>query len=235
MRLFSRRIHKAVSQQETVEISEQFGVRYLHLGNDTVQSAMRINNPWHLELTYTQAMMAFLIYAPEPTSALLIGLGGGSLAKFLYHHFPQMQLRVAEINPDVIRAARQYFFVPDDPRLQIIETDAARLVPEECNHDVILLDGYDAHFQVPALATSEFYQHCANALTPRGILSINLWRNDPMFDHYHRRLLDCFEERVLLIPAERRGNTIALCFNRFALKKNAKLLRVPRLFPGGIL
>ncbi len=225
MRLFSRRIHKTVSGGEPVEISEQGGIRYLHLGNNTVQSAMRIKDPWYLELSYTQAMMAFLIFAPQPDRALLIGLGGGSVAKFLYHHFPETQIRVAEINPEVIRAARQYFFVPEDDRLDIVEIDATLLVPDERNHDVLLLDGYDAHFQVPGLATPEFYQHCADALTPRGILSVNLWRNDPMFDHYHKRLLDCFEGRVLLLPAERRGNTIALCFNPFALRRDRRLLQ----------
>ena len=224
MRLFSRRIHKTVREGDAVEISEQDGIRYLHLGNNTVQSAMRIKDPLHLELSYTQAMMAFLIFAPEPRSALLVGLGGGSVAKFLFHHYPDTRIRVAEINAEVIRIARQFFFVPDDTRLEIIETDATRLLPDETNHDVLLLDGYDAHFQVPALATPEFYQHCADALTPRGILSVNLWRNDPMFDHYHDRLLDCFEGRVLLLPAERRGNTIALCFNPFALKKDRRLL-----------
>lgn len=62
-------------------LSEQDGVRSLHLGGSMVQSAMRIAAPNELELVYTQCMMGFLLFHPKPGHVLMIGLGGGSLAQ----------------------------------------------------------------------------------------------------------------------------------------------------------
>ena len=214
MRFFNRRIHKAVSDLDTVEVSEQKGIRYLHLGNDTVQSAMRISAPNALELTYTQAMLGFLLLAETPpNNTMLIGLGGGSLTKFLYHQFPSMQLTAVEINSRIIHAARQFFFVPDDDaRLHIAQADAAKFIVGQAGWDCILLDGFDAAFQVEALASQDFYNHCAQALSPCGILSVNLWGSDPKFDIYLQRLTEVFDQRIMCLPAEKRGNVIVFAF-----------------------
>ena len=50
--------------QNSIEVSEEGGVRYLHFGSDWVQGAMRIQRPNALELPYTRDMMA-CCYAPR--------------------------------------------------------------------------------------------------------------------------------------------------------------------------
>lgn len=215
MRFFNRRIHKAVSELDTVEISEQDGVRYLHLGNDTVQSAMRIATPNSLELTYTQAMLGFLLLTPTPLKrVLLVGLGGGSLVKFLHHQFADIQLTVAEINAKVITAAHQFFQVPpSSDRLEIVLADATEFIINQTEHDCILLDGFDSGCQVSSLATESFYSDCKNALTNEGVLSVNFWASDPKFDIYRRRLADVFDQQIIYLPVEKRGNIIAFAFS----------------------
>ena len=213
MRFFKRRIHKAVSDLDTVEISEQDGVRFLHLGNDTVQSAMRLSDPNGLELSYTRAMLGFLLLVAPPEKALMLGLGGGSLAKFLYHRMPETKLTAVEINAQVIAAARSFFQLPaDDDRLQVVHGDAANYVTEHPGWDAILLDGFDSGCQVESLATQDFYDHCAMALTQHGVLSVNLWGSDPNFDVYLKRIETAFDGRILCLPAERRGNIIVFGF-----------------------
>src|SRR5262245_58626477 len=66
------RIRKSAMDSETVYISEKFGVRSLHIGSDTVQSAMRIAKPNELELSYTRSMMGFLLFNDRPQSVLVI-------------------------------------------------------------------------------------------------------------------------------------------------------------------
>ena len=76
-----------------LEISETAGVRSLHFGSEWIQGSMRIRRPFALELAYTREMMACLLLRTEqawPRRALLIGLGAGSLAKFIYRHLPQL-------------------------------------------------------------------------------------------------------------------------------------------------
>ena len=83
------KIGRAFSREVTVEVSEQDGIRSMHLGSDTVQSSMRLDDPSALVLSYTRAMMAFLLFRPRPAHLLMLGLGGGSLPKFVYKHFPE--------------------------------------------------------------------------------------------------------------------------------------------------
>ena len=107
MMLGKWRIHRFFDREESVDVSEKDGVRSLHLGSATVQSAMRISDPLELVLSYTRAMMGFLLFVPEPASVAMIGLGGGSLPKFVRHHMPTTRLTVVESNPRVIAAARR--------------------------------------------------------------------------------------------------------------------------------
>lgn len=58
--------------------------RSLHFSFDGVQSCMDLLDPDRLTLAYTRRMMAFLLFNSAPVRVLLLGLGGGSLAKFCY-------------------------------------------------------------------------------------------------------------------------------------------------------
>src|SRR3954451_3704335 len=95
------RSRNPAEDEETAYVSERFGVRSLHIGTDTVQSSMRLARPNDLELSYTRSMMGFLLFTPPPKEVLMIGLGGGSLAKFVYHRLPDAHTRVVEVNPRV--------------------------------------------------------------------------------------------------------------------------------------
>ena len=83
------KIGKRRADDAGLEVTEERGMRVLHLGSRAIQSAMRITRPWDLELAYTRAMMGFLMFNPMPQDVLMIGLGGGSLAKFIRKQRPQ--------------------------------------------------------------------------------------------------------------------------------------------------
>jgi spermidine synthase len=209
------KIHRAVDREVSVEVSEKDGIRSLHLGSDTVQSSMKLADPNELVLSYTRAMMAFLLFMPQPQRVLMIGLGGGSLAKFIYHHMPSVKTTVVESQPKVIAAARRYFHVPaDDERLQVELAEGSRWVathPRSC--DVLMVDGYDGHEQVPELASEDFYAEARAALSEGGILVVNLWNSDRRFDVYLQRIERVFDA-VACVPAEKRGNVAVLAFAR---------------------
>src|SRR3954451_15078178 len=93
------RSRNPAEDEETAYVSERHGVRSLHIGSDTVQSSMRLARPNDLELSYTRSMMGFLLFAPPPKSVLMIGLGGGSLAKFIFHRLPDTTIEAVEVSP----------------------------------------------------------------------------------------------------------------------------------------
>ena len=154
----------------------------MHVGGEAIQSLMRINDPHALALDYTRCMMSFLLLHPEPREALMIGLGGGSLPKFFHRNLRKTHVRVVELDPAVVSAARQHFSLPpDDERLTVETGDGAQALYPECC-DVLVVDAYHDELHVPELASAEFYEGAFLALREPGALIINFMNEDPKFD-----------------------------------------------------
>lgn len=198
----------------SIDVSEEGGVRYLHFGSEWIQGAMRIRRPWSLELDYTREMMAGLLLrdAPWPKRALLIGLGAGSLAKFIWRRLPQTKTTVVEIDPRMPFVARQFFRLPaEDERLAIRIGDGAALVARERRrYDLILVDGFDEHARVGELGGLPFYRACRERLSRRGIFATNLFGDRRGFRAGVERIGAAFDGRCLALPACAGGNVIAL-------------------------
>src|SRR5437879_12866751 len=97
-----KRLGKWVGRRKAIEIVEEGGVRVLQIGGNAIQSAMRLSAPDRIELDYVRAMMAFLLFHPDPHDVLLVGLGGGSMARFIHQRMPQTRVTVVEIDPGVV-------------------------------------------------------------------------------------------------------------------------------------
>jgi spermidine synthase len=210
-----------------IQISEERGVRYLHFGSHWVQGAMRLSRPWALELEYTREMLVPLLLRPEgwPRSVLQIGLGAASLTKFLWRHRPRARLRVAELREDVVRAAAQFFQLPDDPRIDIEIADGAAFVQrDDEGFDLILVDGYDARGRVGALDTPAFYGYCAARLARGGLLATNLLTRHRGVDASLARLRGAFGGEALALPPCRSGNVILLAARGATLELDASEL-----------
>lgn len=215
MNFFPRwRVRKRARGAETAYVSEKFGVRTLHIGSDTVQSAMRIAKPHDLELAYTRSMMGFLLFKERPARVLLVGLGGGSLAKFIYHRQPWAALEAVEISPQVVAIARHYFCLPqEDQRFKVVVGDGAQyLSGDGAAADVIAVDGYDGESLVDVLSDEPFYKACRRRLAPDGVLVVNLWGGAREFNENLRRIEEAFPEGTVCLPAEKPGNVAVFAF-----------------------
>ncbi len=197
-----------------IDISEQKGIRSLHLNSDTVQSSMLIADPYRLVLAYTKVVMGFLLFNPAPKDIWMIGLGGASLPKFIHRYLPASRCRVIELHPEVITMARSMFALPpDDNRLQVVLGDGAEYVMKhEAGCDVLIVDGFDGVQIAPELATPAFFANCAHALKDEGIFVMNLWGSDKGFQRHVEAISTAFEDRILLLPAREKGNVIAFAF-----------------------
>ncbi|MBP6075659.1 MAG: polyamine aminopropyltransferase [Nitrosomonas sp.] len=219
---------KRIARSEIdVAISEQKGVRSLHLGGDMVQSAMRVDAPNALELVYTQCMMGFLLFRPIPAHILMIGLGGGSLAKFVYHHLPQTKTTVIEINRQVISTAFNYFALPkEDERLEIVHADGAQYIAgHPLSTDILMIDGFDDGCQIASLCSRQLYDQAYQALCKDGVLVVNLLSRDKNLDTYIQRISDSFQGHIVAMLADVRGNLIVFAFRHSPGKVSWKTLK----------
>lgn len=211
---FRNKIHKNVRDGNVVEVIEVDGVRSLYLGSITIQSSMRVKAPFALELAYSRGMMCFLLFTETVQHALSIGLGGGSVQKYIYANCPDIQQTVVEIYPQVIATAHSHFYVPaDEPKLDIIEADGiAHLENNPNSADLLMIDAFDGQGIPPEFCSQTFFDTCEATLKPDGIFEINLWGSDKHFDVYLRRIEHSFNHRVLMMPTGKPGNIIVFGF-----------------------
>jgi len=227
-----RLIYQSHDDNGVLEVVEHNGVRSLHFGSDSRQSSMLIANPETLELSYVRAMISWLLFKSEWDEALIIGLGGGSLTKYLLHHFPNCRLRAIEYRHSVVKIARSHFGLPFDPRLKIIVDDGGGYVHKRSltgreQYSLLLVDAFDHDGMAPSINNEAFFE-CGKALLKNdGILVINLWggTKNPVFQQVALWLGRIFDWKILFLPVRNRGNIIALAFNGEAPSYVMKELR----------
>ena len=197
-------------------ISEFDGVRYLHLGTDWVQGAMRIRAPRKLELEYIQRMMAWLLWRPTDAlahgRAVQLGLGAAAITRFT-HQVLRWPTTVVELNPSVIQACRLWFHLPDDDeRLQVVHADAARWVLQDehlQSADALCVDLYDHDAAAPVLDDEDFYRACRGVLAPGGLVTVNLFGRDASFERSAERVAAAFgADQVWQLAPTKEGNTV---------------------------
>jgi spermidine synthase len=199
----------------------------LQFSDAEIQSRMRLLDPHALDLQYTQLMMGFLLFTEAPTRIAMIGLGGGSIAKFCHRHLRRTRLDVAEINPQVI-ALRERFHLPaDDERLSVTEVDGAHFVRDApVRYDALLVDGFDRHGLPRQLSSQRFYDDCADALQPGGVLVANLHANHAEQPVWLDRIGRSFSHDPLVVHDDDRSNCVVFA-SRGGLRPAPGILRCP--------
>jgi spermidine synthase len=190
-------------------VHQTLDTKTLQFSISEIQSRMQTLRPDTLELAYTRTMMAFLLFKPEPQSVAMIGLGGGSLAKFCYRHLPTARIKVVEINPHVIALRDTFCVPPDDRRFTVRCGDGADFVKHPSfSPEVLLVDGFDAEGQPPALCSQTFYDNCLEALAPGGLMVVNLHSAQPACATCIARIERAFGHAVLVVSDVDCSNTI---------------------------
>ena len=182
----------------------------LHFDMAAMQSAMIKDDPECLVLGYTHTMMGFLFFQPEPERIEMIGLGGGSLAKYCLKYLPGAHFTAIEVNPKVIALRSKFSIPPDNERFKVICANGADYVGN-CTEkvDVLLIDGFKLNGLPESLSSAEFYDNCYAKLNDGGVMVANLLADDNHYDTYTSRIRDCFKDKVLLVDSISSGNKIA--------------------------
>lgn len=202
---------KLPRRSANITLSESAGVRYLHFGTEWVQGAMRITQPYRIELEYQQQMMVPWLLLPRPRRVLQLGLGAAALTKFCHRYLPFAETVVVELDEQVIGAARRWFALPeDDSRLTVVCDDALAFLQRRRRggFDWLQVDLYDAGARGPVYDDPLFYLACRRILRQPGIASFNLFgrRCGPSLD----RIAEAFDGRVIVMDEARAGNRVAV-------------------------
>lgn len=143
------------------------------------QSSMSLTNPLESGFEYTDYFHLPVLFGVALRRALFIGLGGGMGIKMYRHHYPDAQIDAVEIDPVVVQAARQYFYVEEDDHFRIHIEDGGKYLQRTAEkYDVVILDAYTVvegksgppeHLMEP-----EFFRGIHEHLAETGMLIFNL-------------------------------------------------------------
>lgn len=228
-------VHQSHDDDGILEVIEHNGVRSLHFGSSSLQSCFQPDAPDQLVLDYVRAMTAGLLFKTDLNEVLMIGLGGGSLARFILQHFPDCRITALESRCRVVEIARRHFDLPLDTRLTIIIEDGGHFCRRQSDDlqgyfSLLLIDAFDHDAMSSSLGSMAFFDACRNLLQPDGMLVINLWKSDkPLFETFVQWLHQAFDGRILLLPDERSDNVIVLAYNNFRGKYRLTKLRTRAL------
>ena len=120
-------------------------------------------------------LLASLVRRPEPLVLGLAGLGTGSLACYAR---PGDEVRIYEIDPVVVRLAREHFAALDDcaPDAAIAIGDARLTIAREeaGTFDFLALDAFTSDAIPVHLLTLEAFRSYARVLGPKGVLAVHV-------------------------------------------------------------
>ena len=148
--------------------------RYLKF-DSSLQSAMSLRDPYATVFEYTDYLQLGLAYGPSAKRVLFIGLGGGSAVKRMWRDFPSLQLHAVELDPDVVGAARRWFRMPADRRVDVTVEDGRRFLQRHDERwDLIVVDAYYGDSIPFHLTTTQFFELARSRLAPGGVLVSNV-------------------------------------------------------------
>jgi spermidine synthase len=176
------------------------------------QTEMRLDDPLALANEYTRKMMGFLLFEARPKSILMIGLGGGSLAKYCHQHLPDSEFTAVEIDLNVIAMRAHFYVPPDEERFKVINADGAEHVAQMAERgertDVMLIDAYDPNGIAKSVVERAFVENAKRVLGPNGVFVLNLVAEVDECERYVETIRHVFDSPVIVIAMKRGGNLV---------------------------
>jgi len=179
-------VHEVQSPYSHIQVYDTDGRRAVYFGGEqgsrVVETLMDLREPHVLQHGYARAAMAGFLYRPRAESCLLIGLGGGSMVRFINHHFPDVRLDVVELDPAMVAVARDFFGTTDGARTRIFVADGRDYLERSGErYDVIVIDAHlhpgertDTSGHPLSLQGEEFYRSIRRRLNARGVVMFNI-------------------------------------------------------------
>jgi len=186
-----RLIYSKDSLYNRIMVYEEGFVRTLRLGvglSARKQSSIDVKDLNRHLLEYTQLTFAGLLLNNNPRKLLIIGLGAGVIPRGMHGYFPEAEIDVVEIDLEVVKVAKKFFFFQPDERLRVHVSDGRVFVRRQAakkprpTYDMIILDAFNNEYIPFHMATQEFLQQVAAILHPKGVIVANVFSKNQLFD-----------------------------------------------------
>jgi len=211
-------IYQAASAYHHIRVVEDGSYRLLCF-DDATESRISLQDPWRGHFEYTEYFHMPWLWNTNLSRVLMIGLGGGSAQRAFEHYYPSVTIDTVELDPLVLRIARNYFGFEESERQRVFIEDGRLFLRRSARrYDLIILDAYvQGRYgsSIPQhLATKEFFELAREHLTTNGIFADNVIGT---LDDWHAgivgaiyRTLKTVFPQVYLFPAKSSMNVVVL-------------------------
>lgn len=192
-------IHSERSLYKNVIVEDSGNTRCLKFSlkrKESSQSCIDKLNPKALVFNYTKLLFSSFLVMNEPKNVLIIGLGGGTMSNSIHQLYPNANITNIEIDPAVVKVAREYFnFIENDHVITKI-TDGRIFIKraglKNQQYDWIILDAFNGEYIPEHLMTKEFLTEVKSVLSPNGILAANTFSISKLYNYESATYHDVF-------------------------------------------
>jgi len=225
-------VYETTSAYHHIRVVDADGLRTLYF-DDAPETRMSLRDPLKGHFAYTEYFHMPWLWNTQIRSVLMIGLGGGSVQRSFAHYYQGLRLETAEIDPAVVRIARDYFHFRESATQKVqVEDGRVYLRRRRAKHDLIIVDAYvQGRYgsSIPQhLATRECFELVQEHLTTNGVVAYNVigtttgWHADIVGALW--RTLKAVFPQVYLFPVKTSQNVVLIA-TRSAAKADFTTLR----------
>jgi spermidine synthase len=166
-----------------------------------VHSYTDLKDPLYIEYEYIrmyEEMVRWQAKKRKSLKALFLGGGGYTFPRFIEAKYPEAEIHVVEIDPEITRVAKKYLGVTENTRIRSFNEDGRWFVmncEEKGTYDFIFGDAFN-DLSIPYhLTTKEFAMQLKNLLKPDGLLLANVidsFKKGAFMPSYIRTLEEVF-------------------------------------------
>ncbi|MGH7002534.1 MAG: spermidine synthase [Alphaproteobacteria bacterium] len=166
-------VYRAESIHNIIEVHDHPTVRGLYLNYTSGVQTLEVKGA----ILTGEYFDLFLIgpHLRGGRKVLMLGAAGGVAMKQIAAVFPDSEITGVDLDPAVVRVARDYFGLKDQPRIKLVAEDARWFLARTTErYDVIAVDLYVTGTIPFFTATTEFFALARERMTDRGVLLVNV-------------------------------------------------------------
>lgn len=233
----AKTIHSERSLYRNILVEETGNLRCLKFdekSSQSSQSCMYINEPKKLVFNYTKLVFSSLLLIDDPKKVLIIGLGGGTLSNTISELYPKAIIENIEIDPAVIKVARDYFNFKESTKVTAKVQDGRifikRAALKKQQFDWIILDAFNGDYIPEHLLTKEFFEELKSVLASDGVIAANTFSSSKLYEHESATYNAVFGD-FINVSRKNHSNRIILAGNKSTLTQAHINKRVSELTP----
>lgn len=152
----------------------------LRLRANRVTQSVNYDSPVAQRMFWGRLVQLLKDEVPEIKSALILGLGGGTMQQFISKVFQGIYIVSVELDPVIVDVAKQFFDTDEIPNHKVITEDACRVIVSPEDYDLSFKSFSVAIVDIccgsdyPELGKSgNFLAHVSKMVVPGGLVVIN--------------------------------------------------------------